>query len=435
MTETPISYERARDLARAGKEEDRATLAGREDVQPEILYFLVDDSSLDVRRNLAGNRSTPRKADLLLASDSEEQVRQNLAEKIARLIPDLDQDKQKQVYEATMETLGILVRDQAIRVRQILAETLKDVANAPADIINRLARDTERVVAEPVLRFSPVLTTQDLLDIISASRVDGVVEAIAQRTGVPLVVSDAIFETDDMGAIALLLGNASAQIREEALEMIIQKAPAVGVWHLPLVKRQELPLRAAFRLAHFVAASLVEMLQSRGDLSEGEVQEIREVVEKRINDGTIDPDWANAGREGETDVDEVDDLWEGENGNKKKGKPVTPVQIARDMKENGRLDEKAVAEAIARGDVDLVIAAVSVLSGISLELIEKAMDTRDPETVMAVCWKAGLSAQVAEQAQGKIAGIKENDVMKARKSAYPVEKVQMEEQISRLVAP
>jgi len=78
-----------------------------------------------------------------------------------------------------METLEILVRDQATRVRQILAETLKDVTNALFDIINRLARDTERVVAEPILRFSLVLSTEDLLEIISGSHVDGGIEVIA----------------------------------------------------------------------------------------------------------------------------------------------------------------------------------------------------------------------------------------------------------------
>lgn len=429
-----ISYERARELARAGEEKDRSDLARRADVQPEILYFLVDDPSLGVRRNLASNRATPRKANLLLAMDDEELVRQDLAEKIARLIPDLDRDKQNQVYEETMETLEMLVRDQATRVRQILAETLKDVANAPPEIINRLARDTERVVAEPVLRFSPALSTEDLLEIISGSHVDGAIDAIAQREGVPGAVADAIVGTDDLGAIALLLGNASAQIREEALETIIERAPGAESWHLPLVKRQNLPLGAAYRLAHFVAANLVEMLQSRGDLTENEVSEIREVVEKRINDGTVDPDWANAERGEESDVVEVDDLWDEESGTKKKGKPVTPIQIARDMKDNDRLDEKAVTEAITRGDVDLVIAAVSVLSGIDLELIEKAMDTQDPKAVIAICWKAGLSAPVADQMQGKIAGIKEGDVLKAKGSKFPIEKEQMEDQVSRLAA-
>jgi len=58
------------------------------------------------------------------------------------------------------------------------------------------------------------------------------------------------------------------------------------------------------------------------------------------------------------------------------------------MKDNFRLDEKSVMEAMGRGDVNLVLAAISVLSGTSMELVEKVMGTKDPKVVMAVCWKA-----------------------------------------------
>lgn len=432
MVDKPIKYEQARELARNGAEEDRTHLATRSDVQPEILYFLVDDPSLEVRRNLATNKATPAKADTILARDKEELVRQEVAEKIALLVPGLDQQAQKQVYDAAMETLGILVRDQASKVRQILSETLKDVANAPADIINQLARDTELVVAEPVLTFSPVLSNEDLLEIISNSPVEGVVDAIAQRAAVDATVSDAIIQTDHLGAIALLLGNTSAQIREEALDVIIDKASDVESWHLPLVKRPSLPIKAAFRLAHFVAASLVDVLQKRGELSGEEVSEIRKIVDQRIDDGTIDPDWANQKNTEKPGVVELDELWDEDPDKKRKVKPVTPIQIAEDMKENDRLDEAAVSEAVNRGDVDLVIAAISVLSGLSLEAVEKAIDTQEPQTVMSVCWKAGLSAKLAEQAQSKVAGIKEEDLVKAAGKKFPISDSQMTERLSGL---
>ncbi len=432
MVESPINYESARDLARNGEEKERTDLATRTDVQPEILYFLVDDPSSDVRRRLATNKALPSKADARLARDKEEQVRQDLAEKIARLVPELDQKEQAQVYESTMETLEILVRDQATKVRQILAEVLKDVTNAPASIINRLARDTEIVVAEPVLTFSPVLSNEDLLKIISSNSVKGVIGAIAQRDKLVETISDAIVQTDDLGAIALLLANSSAQIREEALEAIIEKAPEVESWHMPLVKRPKLPLRAALRLAHFVAASLVDVLQRRGDLSIDEISELREIVDKRIDDGTIDPDWTSQPRDEKPSVVDIDDMVDDDPDKKKKGRPVTPIQIAQDMKDNFRLDEKSVMEAMGRGDVDLVIAAISVLSGISLELVEKAMDTKDPKVVMAVCWKAGLSGELAEQAQTKIASIGKDDVMPAKGMKFPVEETEMENRISAL---
>lgn len=430
MGQKPISYEDARAMARNGGEDERKDLAARSDVQPEILYFLADDPSSDVRRNLANNEATPRQADVLLANDKEDHIRADLAAKIAKLVPDLDSQEQERVYLATMETLEILVRDQTVKVRQILAETLKDVAGAPPSIINKLARDAEIVVAEPVLMFSPVLSNDDLLDIIANNPVDGALGAIAQRSEVGERVVDAIVEADDYGAVALLLANDSAQIREETLDDIIDKAPEVESWHMPLVKRPKLPMKAAFKLAHFVADSLVDALRNRGDLDVTAVEKIREIVEKRIDDGTIDPDWANEG--GKSSEEEVDDLWEDEAGTKKKGKPVTPIQIAQDMAENGRLNEKSVTEALDRGDIDLVIAAISVLSGLDMPVVEKAMDSQSATSVMAVCREAQLSAILAAQVQTDIAGIKGDDVVGPKGKKYAVPKDQLAAEIEGL---
>lgn len=435
MSNQSISYEEARTLARNGEEKERRDLAARPDVRPEILYFLADDPSAEVRRCLANNEATPRQADVLLANDKEDQVRQDLASKIAKLVPDLDSQEQERVYLATMETLEILVRDQTVKVRQILADTLKDVAGAPPSIINRLARDAEIVVAEPVLMFSPVLSNDDLLDIITSNPVDGALSAIAQRSEVGESVVDAIVEADDYGAVALLLGNSSAQIREETLDQIIDKAPDVESWHLPLVERPKLPFKAAFKLAHFVAENLVDALRSRGDLDVTAVEKIREIVEKRIDDGTMDPDWANEDRSGGDDVVDVDDLWDEEDaGKKKKGKPVTPIQIARDMAENGRLNEKSVTEALDRGDIDLVIAAIAVLSELDMAVVEKAMDSHSAVSVMAVCREASLSAKLAEQVQTDIAGIKGDDVVKPKGRKYAVSKDELASEVASLKA-
>lgn len=432
MAQNPISYEEARTLARNGKDNERRDLAARTDVRPEILYFLVDDPSVEVRRNLASNEATPRQADVLLANDKEDQIRQDLAQKIANLVPDLDSQEQERVYLATMETLEILVRDQAVKVREILAETLKDVAGAPPSIINRLARDAEIAVAEPVLTYSPVLSSEDLLDIITSSPIDGALSAIAKRSEVGESVVDAIVEADDYGAVALLLGNPSAQIREETLDEIIDKAPEVESWHLPLVERPKLPFKAAFKLAHFVAGNLVDALRSRGDLDVTAVEKIREIVDKRIDDGSIEPDWAKKDQEEDSPVAELDELWEEESGKKKKGKPVTPLQIAQDMAENGRLNEKSVTEALDRGDIDLVIAAVSVMSGLDLAVVEKAMDSHSATSVMAVCREAKLSAILAAQVQTDIAGIKGDDVIKPKGKKYAVSKDELAAEIAAL---
>src|SRR5688572_12790709 len=74
-----ISYEQAKTFARAPDPDVRSELAGRDDIQPEILYFLSDDEHAEVRRNVAANIATPRQADLVLARDKDDEVRCDLA--------------------------------------------------------------------------------------------------------------------------------------------------------------------------------------------------------------------------------------------------------------------------------------------------------------------------------------------------------------------
>lgn len=79
-----LDYDKAKELASEQSPEARRELASRADVQPEILYFLADDSDVDVRRTVAANRSTPPHAGAILATDDDIEVRFNLAQQIGR---------------------------------------------------------------------------------------------------------------------------------------------------------------------------------------------------------------------------------------------------------------------------------------------------------------------------------------------------------------
>ena len=59
-----LSYEESKALAEGGSDKDRADLASREDLRPELLYYLSQDPSSEVRRRIAANDKTPRQADL-----------------------------------------------------------------------------------------------------------------------------------------------------------------------------------------------------------------------------------------------------------------------------------------------------------------------------------------------------------------------------------
>ena len=120
--ENMIAYDDQKRMARDGSHDERRGLAGREDVRPEILYYLAGDPDPGVRRQIAQNELTPRHADLMLAQDDDDRVRSDVAGKIATSSLTMSESEQTNVYKVTMQALEILAGDQLVRVRQILAE-------------------------------------------------------------------------------------------------------------------------------------------------------------------------------------------------------------------------------------------------------------------------------------------------------------------------
>ena len=408
----PISYEDSKGLARHGDAAERRSLAARRDVKPEILYFLADDPSAEVRREIAVNSAAPRQVDLKLARDTDEDVRSGLAGKIARLAPGLTEDEQDTIRRMTHQALVILARDEATRVRRILSEALKDVADAPPDVIGHLARDVELVVAGPVLEFSPVLTDEDLLEIIAGDPVHGSLAAISRRPGVAEPVADALSDTGDAEAIAALLANPSAQIREETLDSIIDRAVDVDSWHQPLVNRPKLPARVARRLARFVARSLLETLTERKDLDSETALAVAAEVRKRLDE-------EHAAEPAAESVAKLD----GE----------SPLDAARRLLKEGKLNQASVAQTLESGERDMTMAVLAVLAGLPMKVIEKTVETKSVKGLVAVAWKAGLPMRLAERLQGMLARIPPRDVMLARGGTdYPMSDEELEWQLDFL---
>ena len=390
-----LAYDEAKQLVKHEDPAVRSELAERGDIRPELLYFLAEDKNPDVRRAIAGNKTTPRLADLLLARDADPSVRTGVVEKIARVMPEIGTAEQGRAREATAEVLTVLAQDQIVRVREILADTLKDLAIAPPAVVRRLAADESLTVSVPLLQHSPVLTDDDLVGIVASTSADERLQAIARRSTVSPRVADAVAATGSEVAVAALLGNTSAQIREETLDRLIEQAPARPSWHNPLVKRPTLPPRAMVRLATFVARSLVEELKRRSDLDPATASAVSEVMEKRI---ASDPAWASerpAG--GEVVIDDEGGI----------GESLLEREHRRalGLKEKGQLSDDLIARAITSGQRPFVVASLSAASGLTLRQVENVLASKNPKAVVALVWKGGFGMDLAYQAQVRLAAI------------------------------
>jgi len=419
----PSSYGRAKRLAADSDSQVRKELAEREDIKPEILYFLADDPDPRVRREIAKNNTTPRQADSILVKDKDDSVRTVLAEKIARLAPDLNRDEREDIRTMTIDILERLARDKLPSIRQILAETLKDVADAPPKIILRLASDDVLMVASPVLENSPVLTDDDLLKIIAARPQPGALGAICRRKALSAGVSDGIVGTKDKQAIAELLTNPSAQIREETLDQLVEGARQVDIWQEPLVHRPALPESAVIRLSEFVADIYLDVLEQRKDLDASTIAKVKLEVHRRMEGGgaiaqqTQSNDIESGGAEiigAQTDIS---------------------LEAAKRQMKSGNLEGKDIERALNGGDKKFVISALAVRSDLPVPTVEKIIGSRNPGVVAAMVWKGGLSVRISTVIQERLAHIPKADLLQSADGRnYPLTEEELEKQLAEFTA-
>lgn len=392
-----LTYEQARDHLEGAKPGVRADLARRDDVRPEILYFLAEDESAKVRQEIAGNPATPVQADQLLAADQDDDVRCKLAYKVSRLVPELDGTEKSRLRDMAVSLLETLVKDQLPRVRAIIAEEIKHSANVPSEIVNRLARDVELIVAEPILEYSPVLSEQDLLEIIATTETEGSTAAVARRAEVSASVADAVVETMDVDAITALLGNDNAQIREETLDTIIDHAPAVKTWHEPIVRRPNLPLRAVRQVANFVASSMLSILAKRNDLDDETTASLNQKVQERLGEEKEEAKQEDSAR-----------------------------AHAEKLYQNDKLTNEAIQEFLVEGRRALVIHGLSMLTDVSVPVIHKILEKRTGKALTALTWRSGLSMRTALRMQTLLARIPPNGIVNARNGVdYPMTEDEM----------
>lgn len=410
-----IPYEQAKAIAHDGDDAAREALAGQTDLAPELLYYLAEDVVPAVRVAVASNAATPMHADLLLARDNDEAVRTAVAEKLADLAAAGSPQESTRLREMANEALMLLAKDQAVRIRQILSETLQEVADAPAELIRRLAWDVESIVATPVLKYSPVLDDKDLIEIIVAKPSSGAISAVSERDGVSGDVSDAIVDSNDVEAVALLLGNESAQIREETLDRVIEGAEKIDVWHIPLAMRPKLPSKAAVKIARVVADDVLKRMQARQDLPDEITSTVRDVVLQRLGDGVA----VKAEHHG---------------GSASKFGGMHPDQShvfdrAASEWAAGNLDEGTLLRELAHGDMDFAKAIIAVMADVPYRTVDQVRETRSIKGAVALSWRAGLSAKAAEVVQEKLAGVETRKVMRARGKGYPMSDNDMIQQI------
>ena len=395
MSGNSISYDEAKELAAHQDSEVRAALARREDVPQEILYFLAEDDAPEVRRTIALNKEAPGHSAILLAQDSHAGVRSDLAGKIARDAGNAP-DKPGIHKKTNQIALRMLARDQVPDVREVLADSIKSVDGAPADVIKTLASDTKLEVCGPVLEHSTVLKENDLIEIIGSSHTDGALSYISRRKHVEERVCDAIVETDNEGAIADLLSNHGAQLQEQTLDNLIERAESVELWHAPIVGRPKLPPGGAERMSRFVSADLVRELEERIDLSDDENDDaVTNALLRQLGAGSAP----------------VPVLEEAPPGTQDFLKSSLPLKRVNGLYDKGHLTFDIVSRALESQDYGFVLAALIVRADVDVAVALKIFSEKSARGIVALCAISRFEPEMMVKIQQRMGRIAPSEVI------------------------
>lgn len=258
---------------------------------------------------------------------------------------------------------GLLARDVALAVRRALSESLRRARRLPRDVALRLAADVD-AVALPVLADSPVLTGDDLVQILRQGS-PRKQETIAARPNLAEPVCDAVADYAGEPAVVALMRNRTARLSSRSLHRAMDRFPGSQAVQESMVHRASLPVDIAERLVTVISDHMRDYLVSHHALPATTATDIvlrgRERALLHLSQGA---------RQEEL------------------------VRLLRQMHRNRRLTPTLAVRAVCSGDVAFFTTALAVMAGVPPANAELLVSDAGGRGLVSLCEKAGLPAHL-----------------------------------------
>lgn len=277
------------------------------------------------------------------------------------------------------DILRAMARDVETSVRVALSENLKEYNGLSHDIALTMANDVDKV-ALPVIRFSEVLSDDDLLNIVRTQGTEKQT-AVAQRPIVSEQVVDALVETGKEEVVATLVGNDGAAISDSTFEKVLDDFSESDAVKTNMVQRQKLPVAVSERLVNLVSEKLQEQLVSRHNLPLNVATDLIIQSRERATLGILGNDAT-----------------------------ILDVQaLASQLHENGRLTPSIILRALCLGDMEFFEVSVAVLAALPLGAARALIHDEGALGLPAVMERAELPESLKPVFQAAVAVSKETE--------------------------
>jgi uncharacterized protein (DUF2336 family) len=241
------------------------------------------------------------------------------------------------------------------RARQELARRLAPIGISPQDVIRRLAKDDDIMVAGPVLAQSPRLLTADLVEIASTKGPDHLY-AISTRSRVEQPVSDLLVRRGDFGVKRKLAANPGAEISDSSFNLLLRSAEQDSVLAETVALRSDIP------------DHLFRELLTRAT----------EVVQQRL--------LAKARPETQAEVRRV---LAKVSGHAAGGRPATDFsdsqERVRGLAHAGSLSEAKLADIAQQQSYEDTVAALSEMTSVPVDVVDRLMSGERPDPILILC--------------------------------------------------
>lgn len=148
------------------------------------------------------------------------------------------------------------------------AERLAPLANAPRRLVGHLVCEDDIAIAGPLLRRSPVIDDQVLVDIAKVKS-QGHLLAMAERPKLSTALTDVIIRRGDRDVVRCAAGNAGAAFSDDSFAAMVRRAGQDGVLTLRIGCRDDLPTE---HLKNLLAGSIDVIRRRLSDIVKPERQ-------------------------------------------------------------------------------------------------------------------------------------------------------------------
>lgn len=260
--------------------------------------------------------------------------RANAVQKIGRDIRLAEMNAAERAFATKL--MDRICVDVSALVRRALSVTLQNSRNLPRHLALALIEDIDSI-AVPILSSSPVLTDEDLVNVLKSSAADKI-RAIAQRKTISLHVSHAIVSYGDGAATARLAANDGALISPETAEMIADLHADDDLIREAALSRHDMPPSVVAKLIERSADKIDANLKAYPGVSDGRAAQISKDTRERAQSFVIGASWPE------------DRLRE----------------YARALDKSGKLTPRLILRTAGRGDIRFATMGLSLLAGQTL---------------------------------------------------------------------